>query len=102
LGGGSRSKVWCQIVADVMNRRVDVVREPESTCLGAGMLAASAVGLHDGIREASEAMSGVGTGFVPEAGAVAAYDRLYRVYVKLYPALREMFAELAAAQTEAT
>jgi xylulokinase len=40
LGGGSRSRVWCQLIADIMRRRIDVVREPESTCLGSGMLAA--------------------------------------------------------------
>ena len=40
LGGGSRSSVWCQIISNVLQRPVDVVREPESTCLGAGMLAA--------------------------------------------------------------
>ena len=39
MGGGSRSPLWCQIVADVMRRPVSVTREPESTCLGAGMLA---------------------------------------------------------------
>ena len=57
LGGGSRSAVWCQILADVMQRDVLVVREPESTCLGAGMPAAAAIGLHSSIREGAAAMS---------------------------------------------
>lgn len=97
LGGGSRSPVWCQIIADVMQRRVSVVQEPESTCLGAGMLAAAAVGLHESIPEAAAAMSGVSASFEPEPETAAVYDRLYAVYRDIYPSTRELFARLAEA-----
>ena len=97
LGGGSRSAVWCQIIADVMKRRVSVVREPESTCLGAGMLAAAAVGIHESIPAAARAMSGVSRSYEPEPATSAVYDRLYEVYRDIYPSTRELFARLAQA-----
>lgn len=97
LGGGSRSPVWCQIIADVMQRRVSVVREPESTCLGAGMLAAAAVGVHESIAAAAAAMSGTSSSFEPESERAAVYDRLYDVYRDIYPATRDLFARLAEA-----
>ena len=97
LGGGSRSPVWCQIIADVMQRPVSVVREPESTCLGAGMLAAAAVGIHDDIPSAAAAMSGIATRFDPDEQTSAAYDPLYSVYRDIYPANRDLFARLARA-----
>ena len=97
LGGGSRSPVWCQIIADVMRRPVEVVREPESTCLGAGMLASAAVGIHSSIADAAVAMSGTARCYRPEAAVSDVYDRLYDVYRDIYPALRPVFARLAAA-----
>jgi xylulokinase len=98
LGGGSRSPLWCQIVADVMQRPVSVTREIESTCLGAGMLAAAAVGMHEGIREAASAMSGTGAHFEPDDKRAALYERLYtEVYKEIYPALRPLFPPLADA-----
>jgi xylulokinase len=98
LGGGSRSPLWCQIVADVMQRPVSVTREIESTCLGAGMLAAAAVGMHEGIREAASAMSGTGAHFEPDDKRATLYERLYtEVYREIYPALRPLFTALADA-----
>ncbi|MFD5276999.1 FGGY-family carbohydrate kinase [Pseudarthrobacter sp. NPDC058362] len=97
LGGGSRSPVWCQIIADVMQRSVSVVRDPESTCLGAGMLAAAAVGIHDSVDTAAKAMSGTGLSYEPRPAAAAAYERLYDVYRDIYPANRAVFAKLAEA-----
>ncbi len=97
LGGGSRSPLWCQIVADVMQRPVSVTREAESTCLGAGMLAAAACGLHEGIKEAAAAMSGTGVRFDPDEGRAARYDELYGVYKEIYPSLRPLFPKLSAA-----
>lgn len=97
LGGGSRSAIWCQILADVMRRDVVVVREPESTCLGAGMLAAAATGLYPSIPDAATAMSGTARRFTPDPRVTEEYDRLYEVYRDLYPALRELFPRLAGA-----
>ena len=101
LGGGSRSPLWCQIVADIMRRPVSVTREVESTCLGAGMLAAAAAGIHDGIGEAAAAMSGTGARFEPDEKRTARYDRLYTdVYKEIYPHLAPLFPALANALKE--
>ncbi|MEJ7872867.1 MAG: FGGY-family carbohydrate kinase [Rubrobacteraceae bacterium] len=95
LGGGSRSSLWCQIVADVMQRPVSVCQETESTCLGAGMLAAAAIGIHDDIRSAAGAMSGISKTYEPDEKRAAFYDRLYKdVYKEIYPSLQPLFAKL--------
>ena len=97
LGGGSRSAVWCQIIADVMRRPLVVVREPESTCLGAGILAAAAVGVHPSVADAAAAMSGAAASYEPDPATSETYERLYAVYRDIYPANRDIFARLAEA-----
>ena len=97
LGGGSRSAVWCQIIADVLQRPFYVASEAESTCLGSGMLAAAAVGLHPSIKEAARAMSGTGAEYHPDDARSQTYDGLYKVYKQLYPQLKDVFAQLKEA-----
>lgn len=97
LGGGSRSSLWCQIVADVMQRPVSVVRETESTCLGAGMLAAAASGMHPSVKEAAKEMSGTSARYEPNEVRTGRYDKLYGVYKEIYPSLRPIFSKLAEA-----
>lgn len=38
MGGGSRSDIWCQIKADVNDRKVYAVKESETASIGAAML----------------------------------------------------------------
>lgn len=97
LGGGSRSKVWCQIIADVMQRPVKVVRESESTSLGTGMLAAAAVGIHKNIELAARSMSGVSSVFEPQSSNTGVYQELYEAYRMIYPALRSIFPVISGA-----
>src|SRR3954463_5413095 len=66
-GGGSRSALWRQIVADVTGKTVVACREAETTSLGAGMHAAAAAGWHGSLLAAAEAMSGVGARHAPSA-----------------------------------
>jgi sugar (pentulose or hexulose) kinase len=95
LGGGSKSALWCQIVADVTGRRVTRANTPEATCLGAGVLAAVAAGWYDDARSAAAAMTSAGASFDPQPATQQIYDRLYReVYLGLYPALRTSLRRL--------
>ncbi len=94
MGGGSRSPLWCQIIADVLRRPVEVTRESETTCLGAGMLAAAGVGLHASIDDAAAAMSGVQQVYRPHEATCSTYDDLYLIYEQMYPRLRDSFAQL--------
>jgi xylulokinase len=94
MGGGTHSRLWCQIVADILARPIVIAREAEATCLGAGMLAAAGAGLFPDIRAAADAMSGGGRVHEPDAAQTARYDRLFGVYKDIYPALRDQFARM--------
>jgi xylulokinase len=89
MGGGSRSALWCQIVADIHNTKVTRSSTTEATNLGAGILAAYAAGWYSSVRDAAQAMTATGRSFLPDDKTHALYDRLYReVYVGLFPAVQ--------------
>jgi xylulokinase len=95
LGGGSRSPLWCQIIADVLGRPIKLVREQESTALGAGIHAAAALGLHTDIPAAAEAMTGIEKSYEPDAAAHARYTDIFAAYRSLYPNLKSTFQLIA-------
>jgi len=96
LGGGSRSDLWCQILADVTGVPIVRAATTEATCLGAGILAAAAAGWYPDVCSAAEAMTGTAERFVPNPQTKAVYDSLYRqVYRPLFPALQPLLQRLA-------
>lgn len=97
VGGGSRSPLWCQIIADATLRTVIACREVETTALGAGMQAAAAVGWFDSIPEAAEAMSGERATYEPDERGAERYGKLLEVYREIYPRVKELFPLLSAA-----
>jgi xylulokinase len=84
-GGGSRSALWRQIVADVTRKPVTACRESETTSLGAGIHAAAASGWHGSLLDTAEAMTGEGARHTPDESTAARYDELYAVYREIYP-----------------
>jgi len=95
MGGGARSDAWCQVVADVMGKRVLRSRSSEATALGAGVLAAVAAGLHPSLTSAVEHMTATAEEYEPGENRKA-YDALYQdVYQTLYPSLRGALSRLA-------
>jgi xylulokinase len=97
LGGGSRSPLWCQIIANVLGRPVKLVREQESTALGAGIHAAAALGLHADLRAAADAMTGIEKTYEPDAEAHDGYRGVFEAYRSIYPGLKQSFRLLAEA-----
>ena len=98
MGGGSRSSLWCQIVADITGKPVYRSGSTEATALGAGILAATACGLYDDVRAAAAAMTRTEEApFLPDPGRHAFYTRLFEeVYRHLYPALQPYLSRLTA------
>ena len=82
LGGGSRSRLWLQIKADVLNLPVTVTECTEATSLGAAMLAAVAAGEYKNCAEAAQNM--VKTAFRIEPGDnKEIYEKYFRKYEEI-------------------
>jgi sugar (pentulose or hexulose) kinase len=96
-GGGSKSDLFCSIIASVTGKPVHRLESPEAAALGAGMLAAAGAGIFPGVAEAVQGMSKRNPRvFSPSDGAAARYDRLYEeVFVGLYPSLRSTLSRIA-------
>jgi sugar (pentulose or hexulose) kinase len=98
VGGGARSALWVQIVSDGTGRGVRVCSAGELSAAGAAMLARAYL---DGRPAGGEAIDPAGHDVTPDPVAGATYTRLYDAYCRLYPALRETFASVAAASASA-
>jgi sugar (pentulose or hexulose) kinase len=97
MGGGARSDLWCQIIADITGKPVYRTLNLEAAALGAGMLAAAAVGFYPDIPQAALAMADIQPRpFEPDEKRRAFYLRLYEeVYIHLFPALQPYLQRLA-------
>jgi len=93
-GGGSRSPLWRQIIADVLNVELATVSTTEGAAYGAALLAGVGVGIWRDVDEACRSAVTIVGKAAPEATHVAEYDRLYRSYCQLYPALKDVFHRL--------
>jgi xylulokinase len=89
-GGGSRSRFWNQIKADVTGMPVLQCEVAEAGALGAALLAAVAVGAHGNHASAAAEMVRILTRIEPNAALKSRYDDLFRIYRQLYPTLREI------------
>ena len=105
MGGGSRSALWTQIVADISQRPVLIGERDEVSALGAAVIARAADdaggpgSFSDRITSAAAAMAGPSRTVKPRLEVAADYDRLFAAYRLLYPQLKPVFAALAAART---
>lgn len=100
-GGGSRSSLWRQIMADVTGRAIVDVASTELTSLGAGMLAATGAGTFASVAVAAQAMCQDRATLTPDPGRHAVYVNVFeRAYRPLYAALREITHAISALALE--
>lgn len=93
LGGGSKSKVWNQIKADINQITLETVKSVEAASLGAAILAGKAVGIFDSVESAVESMVEVKERVIPDVENYEAYRTGYAMYQKLFNDLTECFEE---------
>ena len=93
-GGGGKSPLWRQMLADVMNCPVATTVNTEGPALGVAILASVGAGLYPSVQEACRQMIKVNPAQDPIAENVPKYAKVYAIYQKLYTANRELFKEL--------
>ncbi len=93
-GGGAKSPIWQQIIADVLNAPLVNVNTTEGGAFGAALLAGVGAGIWPDVPAACQTTITNGKRVEPSANA-AVYAEKYATYQDLYPALRDIFPRLA-------
>lgn len=92
LGGGSKSKAWCQIKADILGIPVKVIKNSGSTpCMGCAILAGVANGIWPSVEEATERFVEIEETYEPNPENAEIYAETYRKYVEISKALNPTF-----------
>jgi xylulokinase len=94
-GGGARSKIWRQMLADVYAHNVCTINVSEGPAFGAALLAAVGTKCFKNIQEACDAAIRVSATTKFSSKTAAVYEKYYAVFRRLYPALKAEFAEVA-------
>lgn len=89
-GGGTRSPLWRQILADVLGAEIATLPTEEGAAYGAALLAAVGAGWFGSVEDACASIVTVEQAAVPSAEAVV-YRDAHNRFRALYPALTPTF-----------
>jgi xylulokinase len=93
-GGGARSPFWCQILADVFDKRVARLENQEGSAYGAALLAMVGTGEFATVPEACAATVREADSVMPRDAESKTYAKGYETYHALYPALRPIYKRI--------
>ena len=84
VGGGSKSRPWLQLKADILQIPVSTLTVKEAGALGCAVLCAAACGVYGSIEEAAAAMSHIGRTMEPNAAHSNFYEEKFELYKQLH------------------
>ena len=93
-GGGTRSNLWKQMLADVFTSRCTMVNALEGAAYGASVLSAVGSGAFASVEDACDQWIKQ-TEVVEPSNESSCYDKYYSIYRSLYPSLQETFRALS-------
>lgn len=95
VGGGTKARLWTQIVSDVTGRPQDVPARTIGASYGDAMLA----GIATGVAPDAFSWAQVAETIQPDPTRAALYNELFDAYESLYPATRDHMHLLAGLQS---
>ncbi|HIZ08841.1 MAG TPA: xylulokinase [Candidatus Eubacterium avistercoris] len=90
-GGGAKSPLWRQMVADIFNLKVDIIESEEGPGYGAAILAAVGCGEYASVQEAADKLVKVVKTIEPDPETAALYEEKYQKFRQIYPAVKGLF-----------
>jgi xylulokinase len=94
IGGASKSDVWCQIFADVLQKPILQMMNPQmASAQGAATIAMVSFGIYKNFSEIGRMLK-KGNLYRPNPDNKIVYDKLYKHYQTLYENNKGAFKEL--------
>lgn len=92
-GGGSKNSVWMQILADVLNTKVEQLKNSAGAGYGVALMAAASDRTDEDLEQLIGSTVETKKSFYPREYNAGLYEKKYQKYAKLYKALTEVFSE---------
>ena len=102
VGGGSGSRIFGQIKADVLGTPVSTIQRADTATLGISMIAGYGVGLYDSLTKQVEQAAAIRDTIEPDQSLYAFYQERKKVYADLFTALHGVYEKLSNLQKEGT
>ena len=93
-GGGARSKLWREILANVLDIELSIPVTEQGPGYGCAILAMVGSGDLASVREAAEKFFSVKETVRPDRALSALYARRYEKYRRIYPAVKELYKNI--------
>ena len=89
-GGGAKSKVWRQMIADILNIPVKILVTEQGPSYGAAILAMIGNKEYDTLIDATDNIIKISETIYPNNERVSYYQNKYKTFKKLYPILKQL------------
>lgn len=96
-GGFARSKVWRQMLADILNMTINIPQSFESGCLGAVLMAMKSLGIIEDYGDIKKLM-GKHLVYYPNSESAAVYQRYLPLFKRVEQTLEPLFPAVADLQ----
>jgi xylulokinase len=84
IGGGAKSDIWCQIMSDIINRKINRVKDPQQAgAKGMALLASMTLGFIDSYHDIKNYIK-IDRSFHPNPDNRKLYDRLFKEFKNIY------------------
>ncbi len=94
-GGGGKSPLWRQMLADLYDCKVKTATISEGPALGVAILALVGTGVYKSVQEACAEIIKTDVIQPPVKENIAQYEKYYSLYREIYPSLKDNFKKLS-------
>ena len=88
IGGGAKSEKWLQLKADIFGKNVVALDVSEGVCMGAAILAGTAIGKYSSVREAAQTLIHPKKVYLPDPQQHQRYLERMETYTRIYDAIK--------------
>lgn len=90
-GGVTKSPMWCQMFADIMNKPIELTEVTETGALGAAMYAGIGLGIYKNCEDAANKCIRVKQTYIPNPKVIEIYEAGFERYMEAFNTLNGRF-----------